>query len=68
MSNQAIILDTPEAIARFALASLRGRLRLEKVGMKGRGRSGRAVAKQMGYKGTIDEQIAAITAKLDATK
>jgi len=39
----AIILDTPEQIGRFVLASLRGRLKLEKVGMKCRGRSARSI-------------------------
>lgn len=66
--NNEIICDTPEAIARFALAALRGRLRLEKVGMKCRGASAKSIAKKMGFTGKIDEQIAKITAKLAETK
>lgn len=44
--TQAIMLDTPEAINAFMLASLRGRLRLEIKGMKCKGPSALAIAKK----------------------
>ncbi len=64
----SFILTTPAEISRFALASLRGRLRLESLGMKGRGKSALSIAKGMGYKGTRAEIIATISAELDATR
>lgn len=68
MSNTGFILTTPEEISRFSLASLRGRLRLEAVGMKGRGKSALSIAKAQGFKGNRAEIIAEITAKLNAAK
>ncbi len=59
-----IILDTPEQIARFALASLRGRLKLEELGMRCRGASALSIAKSKGYKGNRKAIIAKLTEEL----
>lgn len=63
-ATQAAILDTPEQIARYSLAVLRTRLKLENAGMKGRGPSALSVAKRMGYKGTRTTIINTITQEL----
>jgi hypothetical protein len=39
MSDNGIILTSPDQINAFALLSLKGRLKLEALGMKGRGAS-----------------------------
>lgn len=55
------ILDTPDQIARYRLATLRAALRLEILGMKrSRGPSAYAILKKEGFTGTradILEQI-----------
>lgn len=55
------ILDTPDQIARFRLATLRAALKLEILGMKrSRGPSAYAILKKEGFAGTradILEQI-----------
>ena len=43
----AIILDTPEQINQFALRSLRLRLKMEKIGMKCRGKSAKSIVSKM---------------------
>lgn len=63
------VIDTPEQIARFALVSLRGRLRLEIAGMKGRGPSAYSILKKKyGYRGTRADVLAALHEELEATK
>lgn len=52
MKNEILIADTPETIARFALLSLRARLRLECAGMRSSGESALSILKnRYGYKG-----------------
>lgn len=63
MSN-ALIAETPEQIARLRLATLKGALKLESLGMRKRGQSALAIAKSMGFKGNRETIIAAIAAKL----
>ena len=58
-------LTTPEQINRFALACLRGALRLEAAGMKRKGMSAVKEAKQRGFTGrTAKELYVAVDAKL----
>jgi len=56
----AIVLDTPEQIARYRLLTLRAALRLEIAGMKKRGQSAYQILKAEGYTGTraqVHEQL-----------
>ena len=46
------ILDTPDQIARYRLATLRAALKLEIAGMKRRGRSAYSILKDEGFTGT----------------
>ena len=46
------ILDTPDQIARYRLATLRAMLKLEIAGMKKRGPSAYAILKKEGFTGT----------------
>ncbi len=67
--SKPLILDTPEQIARFALLSLRGRLRLECLGMKSRGASAASILKrQYGYKGSNAAILAKLNADIAATR
>jgi hypothetical protein len=68
MSDKLLIAKTPAEINFWHLAALRGALRLEKVGMKRRGRSALSVAKQeFGLKprASHDDAIAAVQAEID---
>ncbi len=47
MSNQMTVVDTPEGIHFYRLLSLRGRLRMEMRGLRGKGRSVASVVKEM---------------------
>lgn len=52
MKNNSIVCDTPETIDAFRLLSMRGRFKMELVGMKGRGRSMYSIVKALyGFKG-----------------
>ncbi len=61
----AIVLDTPEKIARFRLLALRGALKLEILGMKKRGTSAYQVLKAMGYIGTRAQVLQQLNAHLE---
>ncbi len=56
-----MMIDTPEGIAHYRLCALKGRLKLEIAGLKGRGRSAYSVLKQEhGLKGnrqSVLEQV-----------
>ena len=68
MSDKLLIAKTPVEINFWHLCSLRGALRLEKLGMKRRGRSALSIAKQeFGLKKTakIDDALAAVQAEID---
>jgi hypothetical protein len=66
--NNSINCDTPEAIAFFALCSLRGRLKLEIAGMKGRV-SIMKVCKVQGFKGkNKNEMLAQVEQKIEEAK
>lgn len=45
--DNGFVLTSPDQINAFALLSLRGRLRLESIGMKGRGASALSQAKSI---------------------
>jgi len=46
------VFDTPEAIERFRMVSLKGALKMEIIGMKRRGQSAYSIIKQeYGFKG-----------------
>lgn len=56
-NNEAIVIDTPEAIDMYRLLALRGALRLALVGIKPRrGISLIRVAKQYGFRGRTHQQ------------
>ena len=61
----AIVLDTPEKIARFRLLALRGALKLEILGMKKRGTSAYQVLKAEGYTGTRAQVLQQLNAHLE---
>ena len=53
-----MILDKPEDIKLFRLASLRSALKLEAIGMKGRGASVYSIVKkELGFKGSKKEVL-----------
>ena len=62
------IIDTPEQFAWFNLARLRGALRLEIAGMKGRGPSALSQLRVMGYKGDRAKVLAQVHRDLEARK
>lgn len=60
------ILDTPDQIARFRLATLRAALRLEIAGMKrSRGPSAYAILKKEGFTGTRADILEQINKQLE---
>jgi len=59
------ILDTPDQIARYRLATLRAALRLEIAGMKRRGPSAYAVLKKEGFTGTRADILEQINKQLE---
>lgn len=61
----AIVLDTPEKIARFRLLTLRGALKLEILGMKKRGQSAYQTLKNEGYTGTRAQVLEQLNAHLE---
>ena len=66
--DKLLIAKTPAEINFWHLASLRGALRLEKAGMKRRGRSSLSIAKQeFGLKprASYDDAIVAVQAAID---
>jgi len=64
----AIVLDTPEKIARYRLLTLRAALRLEIAGMKRRGDSAYKILKAEGYSGTRAQVLEQLHNHLEATK
>jgi len=64
----AIVLDTPEQIARYRLLTLRAALRLEIAGMKKRGQSAYQILKNEGYTGTRAQVHEQLQNYLEATK
>jgi len=64
----AIVLDTPEQIARYRLLTLRAALRLEIAGMKKRGQSAYQILKAEGYTGTRAQVHEQLQNYLEATK
>jgi hypothetical protein len=45
--NEALILDTPEAIARYRIAALRAAVKLEMLGMRRSGRAATVIAREL---------------------
>jgi hypothetical protein len=71
MNTEAITLSTPEQIAAYRLLSLRGMLRLEKVGLKSRGGAVRPrIADELGLKprDSYELYISTIENKLGLSK
>ena len=61
-----MILDTPDLIARYRLATLRAALRLEIAGMKrSRGPSAYAILKKEGFTGTRADILEQINKQLE---
>ena len=61
------ILDTPDQIARYRLATLRAALKLEIAGMKRRGPSAYAILKKEGFAGTRADILEQINKQLEQT-
>ena len=59
-----MILTTPEQISAYRLATLRGALKLEMAGMKGRGRTALSVLRGMGYSGNREKVLAQVVEDL----
>ena len=63
-SNNLVVADTPEAVDTFRMIALCGALKLEVLGMKGRGRSAYSIIKQeyglRGNKQSVLDQFTAI--------
>ena len=57
-------LTTPEQISAYRLAVLRGALKLEMAGMKGRGRTALSVLRGMGYSGNREKVLAQVVEDL----
>ena len=64
-----MIADTPYKIDLYALLSLRAALRLEVVGLKGRGKSAYAIAKQeLGVKGNKQKVLDQVNQMIQSMK
>ena len=62
----SIVIDTPEGIAFFRLAALKGALSLQSKGLKlSRGRSALSIARSMGYRGNLASVLAQVTADVE---
>lgn len=59
-----MILTTPEQISAYRLATLRGALKLDMAGMKGRGRTALSVLRGMGYSGNREKVLAQVVEDL----
>jgi hypothetical protein len=60
------VFDTPEQIAFFQLAAMKGRLKLEVKGLKFRGRSTYSIAKERyGLKGSRESVLAQLEAMVE---
>jgi len=63
-SNNLVVADTPEAVDTFRMIALCGALKLELLGMKGRGRSAYSIIKQeyglRGNKQSVLDQFTAL--------
>lgn len=71
MNTQATVCNTPEAISHFRLASLRGMVKLEKIGMQTRGGAIRPrIAAELGLKprDSYEKFLAAIDTALAASR
>ena len=65
-SKTMMILDTPDQIARYRLATLRAALKLEIAGMKrSRGPSAYAILKKEGFTGTRADILEQINKQLE---
>ena len=64
-----IIADTPYKIDLYALLSLRAALRMEVAGLKGRGKSAYAIAKQeLGIKGNKQKVLDQVNQMIQSMK
>jgi len=58
MSNQMIVCNTPESIKMFRLLSLKGRLKLEIVGLRSRFSTYAEIKREFGFKGNRKSVLA----------
>lgn len=64
-TQKAQVFDTPEGIRYVCLSSLKGRLNLEKMGLKCRGPAATTIAKRnFGFKGNRESIIKQIEAEM----
>jgi len=64
-----IVADTPYKIELYALLSLRAALRMEVAGLKGRGKSAYAIAKQeLGVKGNKQKVLDQVNQMIQSMK
>ena len=68
-TNNMMIADTPYKIDLYRLLSLRAALRLEVVGLRGRGRSAYSIAKQeLGIKGNKQKVLDQVNQMIQSIK
>ena len=68
-TNNMMIADTPYKIDLYRLLSLRAALRLEVVGLRGRGRSAYSIAKQeLGIKGNKQKVLDQVNQMIQSMK
>ena len=68
-TNNMMIADTPYKIDLYRLLSLRAALRLEVVGLKGRGKSAYSIAKQeLGVKGNKQKVLDQVNQMIQSIK
>ena len=64
-----MIIDTPDGIELFRLCALRGALKLEVLGMTGRGRSVYSIVKEeLGFKGSKKRVLEQLEAMINKRK
>jgi hypothetical protein len=66
--KKAIMIDTPEGIEAYRILALKGALKLEIAGMKGRGRSAYSILKsEFGFKGSRQSVLDQLQKIVDET-
>ena len=65
MSNKTIVCKTPESIAMFRLLSLKGRLKLEVLGLRSRISTYAVIKREFGFKGNKKAVLAQLEAYIE---
>jgi len=64
--NKMIVCQTPESIAMFRLLSLKGRLKLEVLGLRSRISTYAVVKREFGFKGNKKAVLAQLEAHIES--